>query len=142
VVVVDLQVMDVNELVQAVSSGLSPLVVEDVADEGEWILVRARTSLATAVCLVCGASSERVHGYRWRTVADVPIDSHGSCSSDVCAGRRLAGRIAGTGTATVIMNVCDDVSGSGGRGGHDSPGCLGPVVPGSDGRDRGLLRTA
>ena len=72
--VVYLHVMDVNELVQAVFSGLSPLVIEDVADEGEWILVRARTPLATAVCPACGASSERVHGYHWRTAADIPID--------------------------------------------------------------------
>ncbi|MER6076538.1 transposase family protein, partial [Streptomyces sp. NPDC001817] len=69
-----MRVMDVNELVQAVFSGLSPLVIEDVADEGERILVRARTSLDTAVCPVCRASSERVHGYHWRTVADVPVD--------------------------------------------------------------------
>lgn len=66
----------------------------------------------------------------------------GSCSSDVGAGRRLGGPVAGMGTATVIMNVCDDVSGPGGRGGHDSRGRLSQVVPGSDGRDRGLFRTA
>lgn len=72
--VVDLHVMDVNELVQMVFSGLSPLVMEDMADEGERIVVRARTPLDTAVCQVCGASSGRVHGYHWRTVADVPVD--------------------------------------------------------------------
>ncbi len=72
--VVDFHVMNVNELVQMVFSGLSPLVVEDVADEGERIVVRARTPLDTAVCQVCGASSGRVHGYHWRTVADVPVD--------------------------------------------------------------------
>ncbi|MEU1543913.1 ISL3 family transposase [Actinacidiphila glaucinigra] len=66
--------MDVNELVRMVFSGLSPLVMEDVADEGERIVVRARTPLGTAVCQVCGASSGRVHGYHWRTVADVPVD--------------------------------------------------------------------
>ncbi len=55
-------------------SGLSPLVVEDVVDEGERVVVRARTPQDTAVCPVCGASSGRVHGYRWRTVADVPVD--------------------------------------------------------------------
>ncbi|MFJ6637093.1 ISL3 family transposase, partial [Streptomyces sp. NPDC091376] len=55
-------------------SGLSPLVIEDVVDEGERIVVRARTPRDTAVCPVCGASSERVHGYHWRTVADVPVD--------------------------------------------------------------------
>ncbi|GGX50678.1 hypothetical protein [Streptomyces noursei] len=41
---------DVNELMQMVFSGLSPLVIEDVADEGERIVVRARTLLDTAVC--------------------------------------------------------------------------------------------
>ncbi|MET8404903.1 ISL3 family transposase [Streptomyces sp900116325] len=66
--------MDVKELVLMVFSGLSPLVMEDVADEGERIVVRARTPLDTAVCQVCGALSGRVHGYHWRTVADVPVD--------------------------------------------------------------------
>ncbi|MFL4909334.1 ISL3 family transposase [Streptomyces sp. MMS24-I2-30] len=55
-------------------SGLSPLVIEDVVDEGEGIVVRARTPQSTAVCPMCGASSGRVHGYHWRTVADVPVD--------------------------------------------------------------------
>lgn len=66
--------MGVNELAQTVFSGLSPLVMVLVVDEGERIVVRARTSLDTAVCPVCGASSGRVHGYHWRTVADVPVD--------------------------------------------------------------------
>jgi transposase len=72
--VVDLRVKDVNELVQTVFSGLSPLVIEDVADEGERIVVRARTPQKAAICPVCGASAGRVHGYHWRTVADVPVD--------------------------------------------------------------------
>ncbi|MEV0605334.1 transposase family protein, partial [Polymorphospora rubra] len=55
-------------------SGLSPLFIEDVADEGERIVVRARTPQGTAVCPVCGASSGRVHGFHLRTVADVPVD--------------------------------------------------------------------
>ncbi|MGW1047533.1 ISL3 family transposase, partial [Streptomyces sp. NPDC002547] len=50
-------VKDVNELVQTVFSGLFPLVVEDVVDEGERIVVRARTPRDTAICPVCGASS-------------------------------------------------------------------------------------
>ena len=61
---------DVNELVQTVFSGLSPLVIEEVADEGERIVVRARTPTEAAVCPVCGAPSGRVHGYhcgRWPT---------------------------------------------------------------------------
>jgi transposase len=66
--------MDVNELVQTVFSGLSPLVMEDVADEGAWIVMRARTPPDTAACPACGALSGRVHGYHWRAVADVPVD--------------------------------------------------------------------
>lgn len=66
--------MDVNQLVQMVFSGISPLVIEDVVDEGERVVVRARTPQKTAPCPVCGASSGRVHGYHWRTVADVPVD--------------------------------------------------------------------
>ncbi len=57
-----------------VLSGLFPLVVEDVADEGERIVVRARTPQKAAICPVCGASTGRVHGYHWRTAADVPVD--------------------------------------------------------------------
>ncbi|MEV7231914.1 hypothetical protein AB0M79_33645 [Polymorphospora sp. NPDC051019] len=41
--------MDVDVLVRTVFSGLSPLVIEDVADEGERIVVRARTPQGTAV---------------------------------------------------------------------------------------------
>ncbi|WP_406263321.1 ISL3 family transposase (plasmid) [Streptomyces chartreusis] len=65
---------DVNELVQMVFSGLCPLVMDDVVDEGERIVVRARTPQDMAPCPVCGVSSGRVHGYHWRTVADVPVD--------------------------------------------------------------------
>jgi transposase len=66
---------EVNELVNVVFSGLSPLVIEDVVDEGELIRVRARTPEGPASCLGCGAESARVHGYHERTVADVPIDA-------------------------------------------------------------------
>nr|WP_202238676.1 ISL3 family transposase [Streptomyces sp. SN-593] len=55
-------------------SGLLPLVVEDVADEGERIVMRARTPQEAVVCPVWGALTGRVHGYYWRTVADVPVD--------------------------------------------------------------------
>lgn len=72
--VVDIHVNDVNELVQTVFSGLSTLVTEDVGDEGGRVVVRARTPEDAAVRPVCGASSDRVHGYHWRTVADVPVD--------------------------------------------------------------------
>lgn len=54
--------LDVNELVNVVFSGLSPLVIKDVVDEGERILVRARTPDGMAACPACGAVSGRVHG--------------------------------------------------------------------------------
>jgi transposase len=69
-----MSVESLNELVATVFSGISPLVIEDVIDERERVVVRARTPGTTAVCPVCGASSGRVHGYHWRTVAGLPID--------------------------------------------------------------------
>ncbi|AVZ71143.1 ISL3 family transposase [Streptomyces lunaelactis] len=74
---------DVNELVGMVFSGLAPLVIEDMVDEGERILVRARTPQAPVPCPGCGAPSGRVHGYHWRTVADVSVD-----------GRRVVVRVS------------------------------------------------
>ncbi|MFJ2034307.1 ISL3 family transposase, partial [Streptosporangium sp. NPDC087985] len=66
---------DIDELVSVVFSGLSPLVVEDVADEGEHIRVRARTPDGSVACPRCGAETTRVHGYHERSVADVPVDA-------------------------------------------------------------------
>jgi transposase len=64
----------VNVPATVVFSGLSPLVVEDVVDEGEQIVVWARTPDDPAACPGCGAASARVHGYHWRAVTDVPLD--------------------------------------------------------------------
>ncbi|MDG4793463.1 ISL3 family transposase [Micromonospora sp. WMMD1082] len=58
-----------------VFSGLSPLVIDDVTDEGERILVRARTPEATVACPGCKVVTGRVHGYHQRTLADVPVDA-------------------------------------------------------------------
>ncbi len=58
-----------------VFSGLSPLVIDEVMDEGERILVRARTPAGTAACPGCEAVTGRVHGYHQRTLADVPVDA-------------------------------------------------------------------
>ncbi len=57
-----------------VFSGLLPLVVEEVVDEGMQVSVRARTAGGPAECPGCGAESVRVHGYHQRTVTDVPLD--------------------------------------------------------------------
>ncbi|MFI2577470.1 ISL3 family transposase [Streptomyces rochei] len=58
-----------------VFSGLLPLVIDDVTDEGERILVRARTPQRPVACPGCRALSGRVHGYHQRTLADVPVDA-------------------------------------------------------------------
>ncbi|WP_455753761.1 ISL3 family transposase [Streptomyces hydrogenans] len=65
---------DVNELVGVVFSGLSSLVVEGVADEGEVIRVSARTREESVPCPVCGQATGRVHDFHRRTIADVPAD--------------------------------------------------------------------
>jgi transposase len=67
-------VRDVNELVGVVFSGLSALVVEGVADEGEVIWVSARTRDDPVPCPMCGRPTGRVHGFHGRVVADVPVD--------------------------------------------------------------------
>jgi hypothetical protein len=57
-----------------VFSGLSSLVIEDVADQDDVIMVRAQTAGGPARCPRCGAETSQVHGYCGRTVADVPAD--------------------------------------------------------------------
>jgi transposase len=66
--------IDVTELVRTVFSGLSALVIEDVEDAGDVICVRARTRDGAVACPGCGAGTARVHEYRERTAADVPVD--------------------------------------------------------------------
>ena len=57
-----------------VFSGLSSLVIEDVADQDEVIVVRARTPGGPVPCPGCDGLTGHVHGYYERTVADVPVD--------------------------------------------------------------------
>src|SRR5260370_22470283 len=56
-------VIDVTELVRAVFSGLSGLVIEDVEDAGDVIAVRAGTPGGPVACPDCGTETARVHGY-------------------------------------------------------------------------------
>ena len=55
-------------------SGLSSLVIEDVADQDGVIIVGARTAGGPAACPRCGGLTGQVHGYYVRTLADVPAD--------------------------------------------------------------------
>jgi hypothetical protein len=57
-----------------VFSGLSSLVIEDVADQDEVIVVRVRTAGGPVRCPRCGSLTGQVHGYYERAVADVPAD--------------------------------------------------------------------
>ena len=66
--------IDVAGLVGTVFSGLSALVIEDVADGGDVIVVRARTREGAVACPGCGTETARVHGYHDRTAGDVPVD--------------------------------------------------------------------
>ncbi|MFI9006808.1 ISL3 family transposase [Actinosynnema sp. NPDC053489] len=55
-------------------SGLSALVIQDVADGGGMVVVTARTRDAAVPCPVCGTPTVKVHGYHRRTLKDVPVD--------------------------------------------------------------------
>src|SRR4051812_743622 len=66
--------MDVDSLVRTVFSGLSALVVEDVAENGGMVVLAARTRDVAVPCPACGTATARVHGYHHRTVKDVPVD--------------------------------------------------------------------
>jgi hypothetical protein len=68
-------VCEIDDLTKTVFSGLLPLVIDDVTDEGERIVVRARTPEGPVACPGCRALSGRVHGYHQRTLADVPVDA-------------------------------------------------------------------
>ncbi|MEU5914939.1 ISL3 family transposase, partial [Micromonospora sp. NPDC047527] len=59
----------IGDLTKVVFSGLLPLVIEDVTDEGGRILVRARTPEGPVACPGCAAVTGRVHGYHQRTLA-------------------------------------------------------------------------
>jgi hypothetical protein len=65
--------IDAVELMGIVFSGLSALVIEDVEKERDVICVRARTRGTAVTCPGCGAETARVHEYRDRTAADVPV---------------------------------------------------------------------
>jgi transposase len=66
--------IDVDELVGTVFSGLSALVIEGIEDAGSLIVVRTETRDEPTACPGCGTLTGRVHGYHGRTAADVPVD--------------------------------------------------------------------
>ncbi|MGW7410640.1 transposase family protein, partial [Streptomyces sp. NPDC054833] len=65
---------NINFPIGTVFSGLSALVVEDVAEGGGTLVITARTRNVAVLCPVCGTPTARVHGYHHRTVRDVPVD--------------------------------------------------------------------
>lgn len=70
-----MRVCKIVDLMKLVFSGLSPRVIDDVTDEGERIVVRARAPGATVACAGCAVVTGRVHGYHQRTLADVSVDA-------------------------------------------------------------------
>lgn len=66
--------LEIDDLLGVVFSGLSALVIEDVEDEDDHIRIMARTRDEPVPCSVCGVLTGRVHGFCARTVADVPVD--------------------------------------------------------------------
>jgi transposase len=66
-------VLEINQLVAVVFPGLSGLLIDDVADEGEWIRVRARSRQVPVPCPGCAVRSAHVHAWCERVVADVPV---------------------------------------------------------------------
>lgn len=67
--------IDAGVLVSTVFAGLSPLVVQDVVDEGGRILLRVRTPDDPSCCPDCGTTTNSVHGYHQRIVSDVAVDA-------------------------------------------------------------------
>jgi hypothetical protein len=67
-------VLKIDDLSDVVFAGLSALVIEGVADEGNYIRVMARTRDEPMPCPAGGMPTGRVHGYAGRTVRDVPGD--------------------------------------------------------------------
>lgn len=65
---------DADRLIKLAFSGLSPLVIEEVSDEGGLVRVRARTPDVAVTCPGCGVPTSRVHSYHQRTVTDVALD--------------------------------------------------------------------
>ncbi|OLT26299.1 transposase [Nocardiopsis sp. CNR-923] len=65
---------DVKELLKIVFSGLLPLVIEEVDDEGTELRLCARTPDRPAPCPLCGTHSTKVHAYHQRTLTDTPVD--------------------------------------------------------------------
>lgn len=78
--------LEIDDVMGVVFSGLSALVIEGVEDERDLIRVVVRTRDEPVPCPVCGVLTGRVHGFCSRTVTDVPIDG-------------AAGGGVGTGTA-------------------------------------------
>lgn len=55
--------------------GLISLVIDDVTDEGERILMSARTPEGTVTCPGCAAEAGRVHASHQRIFADLLVDA-------------------------------------------------------------------
>ena len=56
---------------------LSVLLIDEVAEQGSVVIVRARTPAVGVACPRCDQPSEQVHAYHVRRLADLPAGGRG-----------------------------------------------------------------
>ncbi|MCA2230500.1 ISL3 family transposase [Nonomuraea aurantiaca] len=84
---------------------LSALVIEETADRGTYVLIRARTQGGPACCPRCGMTSSRLHGHYRRLLQDLPAGGRPvlialsvrrlKCENRACEAETFAEPIAG-----------------------------------------------
>ena len=84
---------------------LADLAVDEVTDQGDYVLVAAHTRGAAAACRGCGISSSRVHGHYRRLLRDLPAGGRPvlialtvrrlACQNPACRVRTFAEPVPG-----------------------------------------------
>ena len=84
---------------------LAELVMDEVTDQGDYVLVAAHTQGAAAACRGCGISSSRVHGHYRRLLHDLPAGGRPvlialtvrrlACQNPACRMRTFAEPVPG-----------------------------------------------
>lgn len=64
-------------MIKALFPQLSSLVIEEIAEQGSILRIRARTPATAVACPECGEPAERVHAYHRRRLADLPAGGRG-----------------------------------------------------------------
>src|SRR6266481_5577979 len=84
---------------------LADLAVDEVTDQGDYVLVAAHTRGAAAACRGCGIPSSRVHGHYRRLLHDLPAGGRPvlialtvrrlACQNPACRVRTFAQPVPG-----------------------------------------------